>query len=134
MKLYLASLLQKENFGPGRIIGIINTNGGKPRDVKLDSVFEPFTPNIDSIAKYNKSRPTDASTAGQVFVFEYNQQLQKFLDILRASAVADNREISELLPFQDGDTLASWERAEFTNYRKVLAPFLEQMGFEVILK
>lgn len=134
MKLHLASFLQPENFGTGRIIGIINTNGGKPKSTKVDFIFEPFTPNIELIAKYNQLRPTDPIIAGQSFVTDYRKQLDEFMTTLQKTAIAENTSMIDLLPFKDGDTLASWERANFTNYRKILAPYLYKIGFlEVVI-
>ncbi|HVI41872.1 MAG TPA: hypothetical protein VM577_14575 [Anaerovoracaceae bacterium] len=132
-KIYLASFLQPENFGPGRVIAIINTNGGKPKTA-VAGVFEPFTPSIDLIETYNKQRSQDGATASQMFVSKYQEQLETFYNDVKQEAQTSGQEISEILPFEDGDTLASWERAEMTNFRKLLAPVLEKMGFEVVLK
>lgn len=122
MKIYLASFLQPENFGPGRLIGIVD--GRKPEHLKVDFKFPPFIPDKKLINEYNDNRRRNNKSAGDIFVEKYTQQLEDFFSNIG----------EEKLPFQDGDTFASWERAEFTNYRKILAPFLEKYGYEVILK
>lgn len=132
-KIYLASFLQPENFGPGRVIGIINTNGGKPK-TKVAGIFEPFTPPIELIESYNKMRTEDPAGASKMFISKYQEQLDQFLESATKTAQESSESLSEILPFEDGDTLASWERAEMTNFRKLLAPYLEKMGFEVVLK
>lgn len=131
MKIFLASFLQPQNFGPGRIIGIVN--GARPKDVKVDVVFEPLTPPVELINTYNELRPKDGKAAGEMFVSKYTEQLEGFYESVRQAAAEAGEDITNLLPFQDGDTLASWERAEYTNYRKLLAPFLEKMGYQVVL-
>lgn len=130
MKIHLASFLQPQNFGPGRLIGIVE--GAKPRDVKVDLQFQHFTPNTDLLQKYNETKASD-SEAGKKFVLGYQAQMDGFLVQAEAAAKATDKSILEVLPFKDGDTLLSWERAEFTNYRKLLAPYLEKMGYEVVL-
>lgn len=130
--LYLASFLQPENFGPGIIYGIVN--GAKPSDIKVDLVFKPFTPSIDFINSYNEIRITKPKEASDLFVFKYKQQLENFLIKVKETLPIDSSDLTELLPFKDGDTLASWERFEFTNYRKILAPYLVELGYKVNLK
>jgi hypothetical protein len=131
MKIYLASFLQPENFGPGRIIGICH--GNKPRDVKVDTVFLPVTPSLEIIEEYNHTRTKHPKEASECFVKNYSEQLERFVQSVREAAQEDSCTVQEILPFEDGITLASWERAEFTNYRKILAPFLMDLGYEVVL-
>lgn len=130
MKIHLASFLQPQNFGPGRLIGIVE--GAKPRNIKVDLQFHYFTPSNDILTKYNETKNSD-NNAGKLFIEGYQKQLDGFLTQVEGVARASNRPIMDLLPFQEGDTLLSWERAEFTNYRKLLAPYLEKMGYQVIL-
>lgn len=122
MKIYLASILEKQNFGPGRLIGIVN--GRKPDHIKIDFKFPPLTPNSSLIDEYNQNKDANAQLASDTFIEKYTSQLQEFI-----TSVPDVGQ----LPFQDGDTLVSWERANRTNYRKILAPFLEKLGYEVVL-
>jgi hypothetical protein len=133
IKLYLASFLEPSNFGTGRIISIANTNGGKPKSIKVDSIFEPFTPNIELIKTYNQLRAKNQILASQEFVIGYTKQLDEFFIQLQEASVAENTAMVNLLPFKNSDTLASWERANFTNYRKVLAPYLLKIGFSEVV-
>ncbi len=129
MKLYLASFMQKENFGPGRIISI--TTGTKPKDITVDNIFYPITPSAELITEYRRQAETDRAAAGLAFSKAYETQLQEFLEAVQEEASNQGKAPSEILPFQDGDTLCSWERSFMTNYRKTLAPFLEKLGYEV---
>jgi len=131
MKLYLASFLQNEFFGPGRIFGIVN--GPKPLNIDVNLQYKPFIPPLALINKYNQLAAEDPKTAGEYFVSQYQLQLTAFIKELREAAALEKVDPKSLLPFQDGDTLCSWERNYRHNYRKVLAPFLEELGFEVVL-
>jgi hypothetical protein len=51
-----------------------------------------------------------------------------------ASFKRENKKLIELLPFEDGDTLLSWERYERQSYRPTVAAFLEKLGYEVQLR
>jgi hypothetical protein len=132
MKLYLASFMQPENFGPSGTLYSI-CNGNKPYNIKVDKKFVYFIPSEDLMNKYAELRPIDGKTAGELFCDTYNKQLQEFVDSLYYAAKEQNVSVIELLPFKDGDTLCSWERSQYTNYRKLLAPVLEKLGYEVIL-
>ena len=70
--------------------------------------------------------------AGEMFTTKYKEQLEMVLDDLSTKAKEEKKTIQDLLPYKDGDTLASWERTEFTHYRNLLAPYLEKMGYEVV--
>lgn len=131
MKLYLASFNEKENFGPGRLISI--ADGPKPDHVKCDLRFEPFIPPQELVDRYNRMAIEDRVHAGNMFVTEYTKQLDKFSAELTKAAKEEDTLVSMLLPFKDGDTLASWERAEFTNFRRLVAPYLKQCGYEVVV-
>ncbi len=133
MKIFLASFMQPENFGTsGEIISITSTS--KPRTIKVSSIYKPFTPSNEMLDKYHELRETNPSGAGTFFTCSYLNQLQEFVDAVNEAAKEENKTPIELLPFNDGDTLCSWERAQYTNYRKILAPFLEKLGYEVVLK
>lgn len=132
MKIYLASFSEPENFGPGRIIGIVD-GGPKPHSVNVEWIFKPFTPPKELIIKYNDLRLHQPIESSNFFVSSYTEQLDSFFLEVKFEAKQRKKKISDLLPFNEGDTLASWERAAYTNYRKILAPFLEKMGFEVVL-
>jgi hypothetical protein len=131
VKLFLASFMQKENFGPGKIISICK--GSKPKNFEVKEQFTPFIPNNDIIKRYYKSRLDNEKESNEIFVKEYQEQLQNIVKEIITESKDSGIPILDLLPFQDGDTLCSWERAEYTNYRKILAPVLEQLGYEVEL-
>lgn len=130
MKLYLASFLQMENFGPGRIIAICG--GKKPNHVDVQHKFDPFIPALAIMNKYYSEKNTNEN-AGAEFVEAYSKQLETFLNECLTDAKNKNMSVQDLLQFKDGDTFASWERAEFHNYRRILAGFLEKLGYEVEL-
>ena len=128
MKLYLASFLEPDNFGPGRVIGIVN--GNKPTHVRCDLQFKQLTPRQELTDTYNDMAVSDPKNAGKQFVKDFTAQLDEFCN--EVLAAADGADPQEVLPFQDGDSLVSWERANFTNYRSLITPFLEKLGYEVI--
>lgn len=130
MKLFLASFLQKENFGPGDIIGICND---KPRDFEVKKQFKYFIPPQDLINTYYNLLTTDKEFAAEIFVSGYQTHLDKVTAEIIVEAEKMNVSPCQVLPFNDGDTLCSWERKQNTNYRKILAPYLERLGYDVVL-
>ncbi len=130
MKLFLASFLEAQNFGPGRVISI--ADGEKPDHIKCDSVFTHLIPSAELSNKYSKMQLEDPSNAGKVFVSEFTKQLDQFYAEVTQTAEAAGKEPMELLPFRDGDTLASWQRYEMTHYRSIVAPYLTKLGYEVV--
>lgn len=130
--LYLASFLQPENFGPGRIISI--TFSDRPKKLDVAGVFEPFAPSAKLTNEYylQKEAGMSPGEAGANFSKGYKEQLQKVIAEIELTAKNLNKSPIEILPFQDGDTLASWERKEYTHYRKTLVPYLESLGYEVV--
>lgn len=129
MKLYLASFLQPWNFGPGKIIGICS--GKRPNHLDVDFQFKPFIPTKEILNQYYETKSVDAEKAGKEFGQAYLAQLEACKSELEEEAKKLGKTIPDLLEFQDGDTLASWERAEFSNYRRTLGEVLEKMGYEV---
>ena len=127
MKLYLASFFQPENHGPGRLIAI---SSDLPHDIKGQAIFKPFAPNEDVLKTYRKEQLDDQVKASNKFVSSYKDQLNSFVEELKKTAGDDPQ---STLPFKDGDTLASWEREGFTSYRKILAGYLQELGYEVEL-
>jgi hypothetical protein len=138
MKIYLASFLQKENFGPGRVISI--NHGKKPDDVEVQNIYFPLTPPTSLIQKYNdealeerqKGIKSKDGQAGPNFEKAFREQLQKFVDSVLEAAAEEKKTPEELLPFQEGDTLCSWERSYNQHYRATVAEYLTKMGFDVI--
>lgn len=132
MKLYLASFLQKENFGPGRVISVTDSN--KPNGIKVPFIFRPLAPSKELISRYNKSRINEPEDASRLFVSSYKRQLDDFYDQAVSDATDEGITLMQLLPFEEGDTLASWERFGFQNYRDMLADLLRKIGYEVNLR
>lgn len=138
MKLYLASFLEPGNFGPsGRIVGIsFNSPPPKAKEetqVSLESVglFEPFAPSKELIHNYQEQKFDGIKEAGNNFSVAYEQQLEDYCQELEQEAIKENCSMLELLPFEDGDTLCSWERNDRTHYRGTLAKYLKRLGYEV---
>ena len=130
MKIFLASFLQPQNFGPGRVISIADS---KPEHIKPEpKLFLPLMPPVDLISRYNNLSLQDPKKASEMFVEEYKTQLKSFYKDVKLTCRELNKTPQEVLPFEDGDTLASWQRAEFTHYRKYLKPLLEKLGYEVV--
>ena len=132
MKIFLASFLEVHNFGPGRVIGI--ANGNKPSHVKCEIIFKELIPNADITKTYNKESAKNPKEASVNFVNNFTKQLEKFYQDVKSEAEKNKVDPKEILPFKDGDTLASWERFCYSNYRGLIAPFLEKLGYEVFQK
>jgi hypothetical protein len=132
MKVFLASILEPDNFGPGRVIGVYY--GDKPKNLNIDYLFEPFTPSCDLLDSYYEMVNKDPEQAGSYFVSKYQEQLDLCYSDLVSLSKSSNDNIVDLLPFNDGDTLVSWERSYNTHYRGQLAEFMVKLGFEVVSK
>lgn len=130
MKLYLSSFLQPENFGTGRLIGI--ANGDKPHNLNVSLTFKPFIPLDEILDEYLNLKAEHNEYAGKVFVTKYRAQLTKFTNEVLQEAKNQGIKPAQLLPFEEGDTLASWERSQYTHYRGNLVPVLTYLGYEVI--
>lgn len=131
MRIHLASFMQPNNFGHGKVISI--THGTKPNNIDVMGIFEPLAPPAELVSQYNSIRTSDPDNAGKLFVNTYTEQLKSFFETAKKDADEQKCSVIELLPFEDGDTLCSWERKEYTNYRKILAPFLTEAGYDVEL-
>ncbi len=130
MKLYLASFLEKHKFGPGRLISI--TDGSRPDHLKCEIVFEHFIPSTKCSKKYKSMQLSDPTNAGKVFVKQFTEELDEFYNDIVETAADEELDPQDLLPFRDGDTLASWEREDFTHYRSLVATYLQKLGYEVV--
>jgi len=130
-KIYLASYMEKEFHGPGRKISIASS---KPNDFKVDAAFKFFIPPEDIISEYKKIQKTSQENAVEFFAESYKKQLSDFFDAVKNAAKNNNTTIQDELPFEDGDTLLSWERSYRTSYRPTIAKFLSDAGYEVVLK
>lgn len=122
MQIYLASFLQPENFGSGRLISI--TNSEKPKNIIVKSIFEQFIPSDEIINKYKKDKLKDLLSAGNNFSIAYKKQLSEFISFIENKAQENNVKLQDILDLQDQDTLLSWERSYRNNYRSTLAEVL----------
>lgn len=127
--LYLTSFLEPENFGPGDLIGICRSS--PPEKFKTVGVFEEFTPSLDLLNTYQQNKFADKNSGAQ-FQAGFEAQLEKFVKELEQQALEEGIDVKEILPFEDGDTLVSWERSNYSNYRATLIPFLERLGYRVV--
>jgi len=129
MKIYLASFLESENHGPGRKIAVAN-----PGDKKVAGVLKYFMPSENILEAYKTLQGSDQKLAAEFFISSYRDQLEKFVNELQKAAKEENTTMIEQLPIQEGDTLLSWERYAYTNYRGILADYLLDIGYEVVSK
>jgi len=129
MKIFLASFLEPHNFGHGKVIGI--ANGNKPPHIKCDTVFPPLIPSNEIMKNYNDMSVNDPKNASKAFVRDFTAQLDTFCNNVQKVASEKGKKPVEVLPFVDGDTLASWEREVYTNYRPLVASCLRKLGFNV---
>lgn len=127
MKIVTASFFQEENHGPGRKIGI---SPGKPNDVECDTVFYPLSPG-QLYWDYHKQKKAGNEDAGENFVNGYKEQLDNFVHSVKKEAQETGKTVFEVLPFQDGDTLLSWENKGHLTYRAHAAEALRELGYEV---
>lgn len=127
MKLVLASYFEEENHGPGRKIGITS---GKPNGVDCDFKFAPLDPG-QLYWDYKNNRDLDPKKAAEAFVNGYRQQLKSFVDDVRQNASSEEMDIFDVLPFEDGDTLLSWEHGGHLSFRAITAEYLRELGYEV---
>ena len=130
MKIFLASFSERHNWGPGRVIGV--ANGNRPAYIKCDVVFPPLIPSNTLMEKYYKEIELEPKQAAKNFTKSFIEQLEYFSDQVSEAAEHENKSTMEILPFSDGDTLATWERETFANYRSLIADCLEKLGFEVV--
>ena len=130
MKIWLASILEPENFGTHRVISIAYS---EPRLTKTIGVFEPFIPLQKCQDQYKKEKDINFEKAKSEFIENYSKQLNDLFQDLQTKSLIENKDIINLLPFEDGDTLVSWERQENYNYRSIVSKFLEKCGYEVEL-
>lgn len=131
MKLYLASYFQPENHGPGRLIGISH---GKPEKSNAPYVYRQFVPSADIWFDYKKIAKENQEKAQESFGINYKKQIGSFVKQLTKDAKEQDKTPMEMLPFLSGDTLTSWENKGNLSYRILLAPFLAELGYEVVVR
>ena len=139
MKIYTASYWEPEVHGPGRKIGI---SPSKPNNLQeecgyeCDICHEWLSPE-QVYWDYHKSKKTAGDDeallkkAGEDFVVGYKARLQDFKATLKKESKKTGQSIQELIGFEEGDTLLSWERGGHTTFRTHTAEFLRELGYEV---
>jgi hypothetical protein len=130
MKLVLASYFEEENHGSGRKIGI---SPGKPKDLihPCPYRYEKFSPDPDEYWEYHKNKKTDYEAAAVKFRDSYQAKLDAVIKEARERADAEGVDVIDIFPFEDGDTLLSWERKGNMTYRTMLADYLRDLGYDV---
>jgi hypothetical protein len=137
--IYTASYWEPEVHGPGRKIGI---SPSKPKNLKEEcgydcTICHEFLSPEEIYWNYNKAKKeADGDTvlmkkAGDDFVTGYLQRLANFKAALEEESISTGKSIQELIGFEDGDTLLSWERGGHTSFREHAAAFLRELGYTV---
>lgn len=130
IRIVLASYFEPDYHGPGRKIGI---SPQKPNSaVDCDFVFHDLSPGKDEYFQYHKEKKIDIKSASDNFNNHINFKLNNFLEEVKKAAENEGISVFEVLPFQDGDTLLSWERKGNLTYRDKVALVLRELGYEVI--
>lgn len=137
MKIYLASFFETENHGPGRKIGICPS---KPKELEYECnlVHEYLSPG-DLYWDYHKAKKQAGDDedllkqAGLDFVSGYKSRLENLKSEIDNTSSETGDSIEDILGFEDGDTLLSWEKEGNTSHRISVAKFLRELGYEVEL-
>ena len=120
--------MEPENHGPGRKIAISDT---KPNKMEVDAAFTFFMPPKKLFNEYREKQLEGQSGASEHFTSGYTEQLEGFFKDAKKNADKASVEVTDMLPFQDGDTLLTWEKKGNTSYRAMLADYLRDLGYEV---
>lgn len=124
----MASYFQEDHHGSGRKIGI---SPGKPENAcECEFRFPPLDPG-QIYWDYHKYKKDDPEMAGQAFVEAYRKQCEEFVAGVKKNADEEGKSVQEILPFQDGDTLLSWELKGNMTYRAIAAEYLRELGYDV---
>lgn len=138
--LYTASYWEPEVHGPGRKIGI---SPSKPKNLEQECGYDcpichEFLSPEEVYWDYHKAKKAAGEDevlikkAGDDFVIGYKNRLQNFKNTLEEESKRTGQTIHQLIGFEDGDTLLSWERGGHTSFREYTAAFLRELGYEVI--
>lgn len=139
MKLYTASYWEPEVHGPGRKIGI---SPSKPKNLQeecgydCDFCHEYLSPE-DVYWDYHKAKKAAGDDkelqkkAGDDFVTNYKARLKEFKEAVERESYNTGKSVQDLIGFEDGDTLLSWERGGHLTFRTHAAEFLRELGYEV---
>jgi hypothetical protein len=139
MKIYTASFWEPEVHGSGRKICIAPS---APKNLKDECGYEcdfshDYLSPEDVYWDYHKAKKAAngdddlLQKAGEDFVEGYKARLQDFKNDLEVEMKSTSKSMEELIGFEDGDTLLSWERGGHTTFRSHVAEFLRELGYEV---
>lgn len=126
IKIVTASYFETENHGSGKKYGI---SPSKPNGSDCDLKFEYLSPE-ELFWEYRANKSNE--NAGKIFVEKFKEKLDNFKKDVLKSAKEENKTVFELLPFESGDTLLSWENKGNLTYRRLVAQTLRDLGYEVI--
>lgn len=132
MKIYLASFLEPDNFGKGRLFSIASNNKF-PSYLKLTGKFSKLAPSIEIMNNYIYKKYENKDEAASSFRNEFSNQLDSYLNEINDYCLNNNCNINDVLSLCDNDTLLSWERKGNPNYRDLVAEFLKKINYEVVL-
>jgi hypothetical protein len=138
--IYTASYFDPESHGPGRKIGI---SPSKPKNLQEECGYdceichEFLSPEQVYWDYFKAKKAADGDDilmkqAGDNFVTGYQNRLADFKATLETEAKKTGTSIQDLIGFEDGDTLLSWERNGHLSFRDQVAAFLRELGYEVI--
>ena len=139
IKIYTASFWEPEVHGPGRKIGI---SPSKPKNLAEEAGYDctirhEFLSPEDVYWDYFKAKkaagddPELVKEAGDNFVSGYKARLEEFKKSVLEQAESTGRSVQELIGFEEGDTLLSWERGGHTSFRTHAAECLRELGYDV---
>lgn len=130
MKIYLASYLEPQNFGNGRIFGATDNKPG----IQLSGKLSWAVPPNNIVDTYNHEVLIDRFAAIRNFENDYRKHLNTIYEEIKEESGKYHKNMTDFFDLRDGDTICSWERANRSNYRHILAEFLIKVGYEVNLK
>jgi hypothetical protein len=138
--LYTASYFEPEVHGPGRKIGI---SPSKPKNLVEECGYDceichEFLSPDEVYWDYYRAKKSAGDDeillkkAGDDFVEGYKNRLADFKKTLEDESKKTGIAIKDIIGFEDGDTLLSWERGGHTSFREHTAAFLRELGYEVV--
>lgn len=139
MNIYTASFWEPEVHGPGRKIGI---SPSKPNNLQEEAGYDcnlchDWLSPEEVYWDYHKEKRAAGDNeellkkAAYNFTESYNKRLNDFKEALFSESKKTGLSIQDLIGFEDGDTLLSWERGGNTTFRVKTAEFLRELGYEV---
>lgn len=134
MQLVLASYWEPENHGPGRKIGI---SPSKPKNLmdeqgyECELLYEALSPGKAYFEYFDDVKEHGREEAGRIFNDKYTGKLNQLVAQIKRDAEEQGKTPNDLLGFEDGDTLLSWEKEGHLTYRTHTAKALRELGYDV---